>query len=71
MLPVLLGLWRHNVVRGELEVARELAENFVETAEDEDDPAFIVLADSALGTSLMYQGETKGSWGHFESSIEL
>ncbi|MEO1366568.1 MAG: AAA family ATPase, partial [Acidobacteriota bacterium] len=70
LLPVLLGLWRHHVVRGELEVARELAEHFVATAEAEGDPAFIVLADSALGTSLMYQGQTQRSWRHFERSIE-
>ncbi|MCG8457056.1 MAG: hypothetical protein MI919_12315, partial [Holophagales bacterium] len=71
LLPVLLGLWRHHVVRGELATARELAEQFLELAEQEGDLPFVVLADSALGTSLMYQGETARSWSCFGRSIEM
>lgn len=70
-LPVLLGLWRHHVVRGELERARDLAERLLASAEQADDAPFIVLAHSALGTNLMYQGETARSWSHFERGIRL
>ncbi len=57
LLAVLLGLWRFHLVRGELKTARELAEQFLQQAEAKGNLVFRVLAEYALGTNLLFQGE--------------
>ncbi|MEM1201979.1 MAG: protein kinase [Acidobacteriota bacterium] len=70
-LPVLLGLWRHHIVRGELPTSRDLAEQLLALAEGSGDVVYGVLARYAMGTTYLFQGEPKPAWEQFSGSIEL
>ncbi len=67
---ILLGLWRHHVVRGELATSRELAELLLEKVNESRHTSFLVLAEYALGTNHLFQGEPGPAWDHFRKSIE-
>lgn len=71
LLPTLLGLWRFHVVRGELQTARRLAEEFLRRAQESRDRPFVVLAEVTLGSSLLFHGDPKAAWRHLENSIDL
>ena len=56
LFPVLRGLWQYYLVRAELQTARELAEEFLSLAQHQQDPALLLEAHRALGTTLFYAG---------------
>lgn len=70
LLPVLLGQWRFQIVRGDLAASRRLAEELRARSEALGDPAFGVLATYALGTNLLFQGEPEPGWQQLSRSIE-
>src|SRR5262245_33029776 len=53
LFPVLFGLWAFYQVRGELQTARELAEQLLSLAQRQQDPALLLQAHYALGDTLM------------------
>ena len=68
LVPVLFGLWRYYVTRSQLRTARELAETLLHLAQRTDDPALVVIAYSALGTTCLWLGELPEARLHIEES---
>ncbi|NOT55367.1 MAG: AAA family ATPase, partial [Deltaproteobacteria bacterium] len=69
--PALSGLRRFHHVRGELLVARELGEQLLGLAQREQDPAFLVEAYRALGSTLCHLGEFGAAQAHLEQGLAL
>lgn len=57
LFPVLHGLVRFYLVRGELQTARELAEECLTLAQRVQDPALLLEAQGHLAVTLFYSGE--------------
>jgi TOMM system kinase/cyclase fusion protein len=66
LFPVLWGLNTFYIVRGELQTARELAEQFLGLAESQQNPAFLVQAYFALGLTLLALGELSSARKYLE-----
>jgi class 3 adenylate cyclase/predicted ATPase len=71
LFPVLFGLWRVHHVRGEFRTARELGEQFLGLAQREHDPALLLEAHRALGSTLFNLGELAAARAHLEQGIAL
>jgi class 3 adenylate cyclase/predicted ATPase len=69
LFPALMGLWIFHQVRFEHEVAREIAEQCVALAERERDPALLVEAHRAAGTTLSWLGRGQIAQTHFEKTL--
>src|SRR5262249_15520849 len=54
---VLHGLWAFYLVRGELQTARELAQQLLDLAQSARDPSLLVEAHFTLGNILLWSGE--------------
>jgi class 3 adenylate cyclase/predicted ATPase len=68
---VLRGRWNGYLIRAELRMARELGEQLLQLAQREQDPALLVEAHRALGTTLFFLGELAPARGHLEQGIAL
>jgi predicted ATPase len=71
LLPVLFGLWRHHVVRGELIKARALADQLLEVSAEREDPVLDLLGRYALGTNLLFQGDAQGGADCLGRTVEI
>jgi predicted ATPase len=71
LFPVLRGLWAFYSVRTELQTARELGEQLLRMAQSVQDPAFLLEAHLALGTTLFHLGEFASARAHLEQGIAL
>jgi tetratricopeptide (TPR) repeat protein len=71
LFPVLWGLWAFYLVRGELQIAYKLAEQFLRLAQSVRDPAFLLEAHRAVGVILFYLGELVPAREHLEQGIAL
>ncbi len=71
LFPVLFGLWVFHFVRGELQTARELAEQALTLARRVQDPALLLEAYYRLGYTLFHFGELVAARSHLEQSIVL
>ena len=67
--PILFGLWLSYLVRAKLQIARELGEQCLVMAEQQDDEVLQVEAHRALGATLFYLGELKMARTHIEAGI--
>jgi DNA-binding winged helix-turn-helix (wHTH) protein/predicted ATPase len=67
----LFGLTAWHFVRGESKVVNELAEQLLQLAQRQNDPALLVEAHAAMGTHLMFRGELTASWVHLEAGLAL
>ena len=67
--PILFGLWLSYLVRAKLQTARELGEQCLVMAEQQDDEVLQVEAHRALGATLFYLGELKMARTHIETGI--
>jgi predicted ATPase/class 3 adenylate cyclase len=56
LFPVLRGLWSYYLVRAAYQTAHALAEQLVTLAQQSQDPAMLMTAHLALGTTLLHQG---------------
>ena len=56
LVPVLFGLWRFYNMRSQLYTARELGETLLRLAQRTDDPAHVVVAHNALGSTCLFLG---------------
>ena len=70
LFPVLFGLRTFHLVRGEFHAARELGEQLLGLAQREQDPALLVEAYRALGSTLFHLGEFGAAQAHLEQGID-
>jgi predicted ATPase len=70
LLPVLLGIGRFYVVRGEFKTAHDVGTYLLTTAEATRDPTLLLAAHNALGIASLYAGEFEAALDHLERGIE-
>ncbi len=70
LLPVLLGIGRFYVVRGEFKTAHDVGTYLLTMAEARQDPALLLAAHNALGMVSLYSGEFEAALDHLERGIE-
>ena len=71
LFSVLFGLRTFYHIRGELQTARELAEQLLRLAQQGQAPDLLLEAHSALGTTLCFVGELASTRTHLEQGITL
>ena len=73
LFRVLTGLGMFYLMRGELQTARELAEQeqILSLAESVHDPVFCLLATTGLGSTLFLLGEFVAARAHLEQGMAL
>lgn len=71
LFPVLHGLHRFYLLRGELTTAREVGEQMLNLAQGRQDPLLLVPAHRVLETSLWFQGEFGQAQAHLEQALAL
>jgi predicted ATPase len=71
LFSVLVGLRVFHHVRGEFHTARELGEQLLDLAQREQDPALLVQAYWALGSTFLNLGEFGVARAHLEQSLTL
>ena len=64
LFRVLQGVFVFHLLRANLQEARELGEQFLRLAQNEPDPAFLLDAHLALGSSLLWLGDFGASQAH-------
>lgn len=67
--PLLFGLWLSYLVRAELDSARELGENCIALARQQQDGALMLEAHRAMGATLFYLGELGMAHAYLEAGI--
>jgi predicted ATPase len=71
LFPVLWGLWLFYEVRGELQTAREFAEQLLSLAQRQQDPALLLPAHRAMGQTVFWQGELARARESLEQGIAI
>jgi predicted ATPase len=71
LFPVLWGLWRFYLIRSDLEVAHELAQELLELAQSGQGAALLIEAHLAAGSTFDNMGEFESAKEHFEQGISL
>ena len=71
LFPSLYGMWVVHVLRAELRKAYELAEQVLRRTQGTDDPALLLYARRALGTTSFYMGEFLPAKEHLEMGISI
>jgi predicted ATPase len=71
LFPVLWGLWLFYEVGGEVQTARELAEQLLSLAQRQQDPALLLSAYRAMGQTVYWQGELVQARAYLEQGIAL
>jgi DNA-binding SARP family transcriptional activator/predicted ATPase len=69
LFPVLDGLYRYYLVRGELQTTIELGEQFLRLAHRQSDPSLLVPAHRMLETSLWFEGDFVAAQEHLDQVI--
>jgi DNA-binding winged helix-turn-helix (wHTH) protein/tetratricopeptide (TPR) repeat protein len=68
---VLWGLWTFRLLRGELVVAREIAEEFLRLPERLSYPGHVMRAHLVMEVTCMHLGEFASAMEHFEKTLSL
>ena len=71
LFPVLFGQSLFRLLRGELDVAREVAQEMLGLAERQQDTASLVVAHRALGTNLFWLGQPALARAHIDQALDL
>jgi len=71
LFPVLMGLRTFYHVRGKFPTARELGEQLLALAQSGQEPALLLEAHRALGSTLFHLGELASARAHLEQGIAL
>jgi predicted ATPase len=71
LFPVLVGLWRFYLLRGELQTARELGQQLLRLTVSTSDPLPRMAAYQVLGATLFFLGELVPARAHLEQSMAL
>jgi len=70
LVPVLRGLGRFYVVRGEFQTARNVGAHLLAVAEPRRDPTLLAMAHNALGVATLYAGDFQAALVHLEQGLE-
>ena len=70
LLPVLLGIGRFYVVRGEFKTAHDVGTYLLTMAETMREPALLLAAHNALGIVSLYAGEFEAALDHLDRGSE-
>jgi class 3 adenylate cyclase/predicted ATPase len=71
MFPVLWGLWRVPMARGELQSAKGLADQLLDLAERTQDPSFLLEAHHSQWSTRFWLGELNEARQHTDVGIQL
>jgi class 3 adenylate cyclase/predicted ATPase len=71
LFPVLFGQSLFRLLRGELDLAREVAQEMLALAERQQDTASLAVAHRALGTNLFWLGQPGPARLHIEHALAL
>ena len=71
IVPVLFGLWAFHVVRGNLGIARDLAEQIQRLLQGSDDTGILLEARLASGVTLYFLGELASARAELEAALTL
>src|SRR5262249_13413866 len=71
LFPILRGLWIYYVARAELQTAHALGEQLLTLAQQVQDPAMLLVAHRALGSTLFHLGAPASAQTHCEQGIAL
>jgi len=71
LAPVLYGLWIFHLVRAEVSIAHEAAEQLLRLGENTQDPALIMEGHHGLGQISYYMGKFAAAREHLEQTIAL
>ena len=71
IFEVLWGLWAFYLLRADLEVAREMAEEFLRLAERQPNAGLVTRGHIAMEVTLFHQGEFAPAMEHFEKGLLL
>jgi predicted ATPase len=71
LFPVLWGQWAFYAARADHKTVRELSEQLLLLAQDQQDSGLLVEAHTAVGSSLFWIGELIPARDHFEQGIAL
>jgi predicted ATPase len=69
LFPVLYGVCVFQTVRADCQSARTLGEELLHLAEQEHDPALLVVAHNVVGVTLFFMGEIEAARRHCEQSV--
>ncbi|WP_020680121.1 adenylate/guanylate cyclase domain-containing protein [Marinobacterium rhizophilum] len=69
LFPVLLGLRNYHHVRGQMRSGRDYAECLLSLAQRAEDPALLMEAHRAMGSSCFNQGDLRAARKHFEQVV--
>jgi class 3 adenylate cyclase/predicted ATPase len=71
LFPALYGQWVWHVVGAELDVGRDVGEEFLGLARRHRDPGAEIAAGRVVGTTLLLRGEVASARDHFEQALAL
>ena len=71
LFPILAGLCGYYVMRAELQTARELGEQLLTLAQQQQDAAALMQAHQSLGALLFHRGELPAARTHLEQALAL
>lgn len=71
ILPVLMGLSTFYIIRANLRMARELAEQFLRVALRDQEPDLLMESHWVMGATLIQMGEYANAQDHYEQGIAL
>lgn len=69
LIPVLHGLYRFYIVRGQLHTARDVVQQLITVAEGTGNPKQLFIARAAMGPTLIHLGEFEGAVAHLETGM--
>jgi predicted ATPase len=70
LFPVLQGLWRFHLLRGQLDLAWEVSEQLLELAEQTQDASQCLRAHNALGAIMLHRGDVMLACTTLEKGLE-
>jgi DNA-binding winged helix-turn-helix (wHTH) protein/predicted ATPase len=71
IFEVLWGLWAFHLLRADLEIAREMAEEFLRLAERQPNAGLVTRGHIAMEVTLMHQGKFAPALEHFEEGLSV
>jgi class 3 adenylate cyclase/tetratricopeptide (TPR) repeat protein len=69
--PALWGLWVYRFMRGELDVARQHAEQLLRMGEESGNTSILIEGHWTLGATLYWQHDVEGSRDHLQTAVRL
>jgi predicted ATPase/predicted transcriptional regulator len=69
--PVLRGLWQYYFVHAELRTAQALGEQLLSLAQQAQNPAMLLAAHRALGSTLFFLGAAASAYTHLAQGLRL